>query len=116
MKTLFNRWSAIASVAGLLTVLLAGCVATGDGYGYGYAGGVGIGVDYYEPFGAYYGGWGPGYNVGPMRGGGYHPNRGGGQPPLHAFRPAPESHSLPSIPSRPHFGELRPHPGELRPH
>ena len=100
------RWSAIAFVIGLFTVLSSGCAVTGGGYGYGYDGGVGIGLDYYEPYGAYggwgpgYGGWGPGYHVGPFRDGAHRPDRGGGHPPPHAYRSAPASHPMPSIPSR----------------
>lgn len=51
---------------GLIALLmLAACVAAGyDGeVGVGYVGGV------YEPGGYEYGGWGPGYHVGPPRGG-----------------------------------------------
>jgi hypothetical protein len=51
---------------GLIALLtLAGCVVGGYGgdAGVGYVGGV------YEPGGYEYGGWGPGYRVGPPRGG-----------------------------------------------
>jgi hypothetical protein len=49
----------------LALMMLAGCVAAGyDGeVGVGYVGG------FYEPGGYQYGGWGPGYRVGPPRGG-----------------------------------------------
>jgi hypothetical protein len=93
------RWSAIAFVIGLFTALLSGCIVP-DG-GYGYYDDMGIGLDYYEPYGADYGGWRPGYRVGPFHDGGHHPGHGGGHPPPHAYRPAPESHPMPSIPSRP---------------
>jgi squid-like protein/heterogeneous nuclear ribonucleoprotein A1/A3 len=76
-----------------VAVLSGGCVAEG---GYGYAGGVGVGMDYYEPVGAIYGGWGPGYLVGPGRGG---PYRGGGGGVAHSYRSSPAGHSAPSIPS-----------------
>ena len=105
MKTLLLRWSAIAFVIGLFTVLSSGCVVTGGGYG--YDGGVGIGLDYYEPFGADYGGWGPGYRVGPVRGGAHRPDHGGGHEPPQTYRPAPASHSIPSIPSRSRSGGAR---------
>jgi hypothetical protein len=93
------RWLAIAFVIGLFTTLSSGCAVTGDGYGYGYDGDVGIGLDYYEPYGGDYGGWGSGYHVGPYRGGDHRPGRGGGHAPSHAYRSAPASHSMPSIPS-----------------
>jgi hypothetical protein len=116
MNILLLRWSAIAFVIGMFTVLSSGCVVTDDGYGYGYGyggyGGVSIGLDYYEPFGAVYGGWEPGYRVGPFRDGYHRPNRdvdrrpdrGDHPPPPHTYKPAPESHSMPSIPSHPRSG------------
>lgn len=110
------RWSTIAFVIGLLTLLTSGCVVTGDGYGDGYyGGGVGVGLDYYEPYNAYYGGWGPTYRVGPFHDGGYHPDRGSRLPP-HAYRSAPSSHSMPSIPSRSRSGGLRSRFNGSRPH
>ena len=105
MNTLLVRWSAIALVLGLFTVLSSGCVVPGDGYGYN--GDVGVGVDYYEPFGAIYGGWGPGYYVGPYRDGGHGAYRGGGRPSGHTYRPAPASHPMPSIPSGSRSGGSR---------
>src|SRR5665647_1011952 len=123
VNILLLRWSAIAFVIGLFTLMSSGCVATGGGYG--YDGGVGIGLDYYEPYGAFYGGWGPSYRVGPFRdgghrpdrdgghrpdrGGGHRPDRGGGQTTPHAYRSAPASHPMPSIPSRSRFGGSRSH-------
>lgn len=101
MNTLFLRWSAIAFATGLFTAL-PGCVVTDGGYGYGYGTSVGIGLDYYEPYGAYYGGWGPGYLVAPFPGG-HRPDHGGHQRP-HAYRTVPGSRSIPSIPSRSRFG------------
>lgn len=105
MKILLARWSATAFVIGLFTVMSSGCVVPGDGYGYDTR--VSIGVDYYEPYGAFYGGWGPGYNVGPYRDGNYRSGRGGGRPTPHAYRPAPESQSMPSLPSRPRSRDSR---------
>lgn len=101
MNNLFLRGSVLAFVMGLVTILPSGCVVPGEGYGYGYGYdvNVGIGLGYYEPFGVYYGGWGPGYRVAPYRDGRYRSERGGSPPP-HAYRPAPASRSLPSIPSR----------------
>src|ERR1700690_311661 len=104
MNSILLRGSAIAFVIGLFTVPLSGCVVAGGGYGYDSGVGVGIGLDYTEPYGAVYGGWGPGYAVGPVRGGGYRPDRGGGHPAPHAYRSAPVSHSIPSIPSRSRSG------------
>ena len=92
-----SPWPAAFLVIGLVSGLLSACVVS-DG-GYGYDGGAGIGMDYYEPYGAVYGGWAPGYHVGPVRDGDHRPDHGGGQSATHAFRSAPTSHSLPSIPS-----------------
>jgi hypothetical protein len=77
VTTLHARWSVTAFAIGLLAILASGCVV-GEG-GYGYVGDVGYGLDYYEPYGVRYGGWGPGYRVAPYRGG--------------------EHRSVPSIPS-----------------
>jgi hypothetical protein len=100
------RWPATAFAIGLFTVLLFGCVAPG-----GYGGGVAVGADYYEPFGVDYGGWGPGYQVAPFRGGYRRPGFvGGGRAPQHTYRPAPASRPMPSIPSR-----ARPSGGARRP-
>jgi hypothetical protein len=90
------RW-AIGIAGALSLAAIAGCAVDGVGVngtvGVGYVGG------YYEPYGYDYGGWGPGYAVGPYRGGhgGYVRDRGHAP----AFRPAPRGHSMPSIPSRP---------------
>jgi hypothetical protein len=91
MSTSLLRYSALALAIGLAAALSSGCVVGG----YGYDGNVGVG--YYEPFDADYGGWGPGYQVGPYRDGGDH--RGGRQGDAHAYRSAPVSRSMPSIPS-----------------
>ncbi len=87
-----NRWMAAGLGALVLTALHA-CVVSGVGVD----GTVGVGYDagYYEPFGYEYGGWGPGYRVGPGRGG----DRRGGHP-SGSYRAAPASRSTPSIPSR----------------
>ena len=100
------RWSAVVTAAGLFAVILAGCVVpVGGGYEDGGVA-IGLGVDYYEPYGAVYGGWGPGYRVAPFRGGGERREErgGGGREASHAFRPAPASHSVPSIPSHSRSG------------
>lgn len=67
MKHMPRTWK-VRAVGALALTSLAGCVAGGyDGdVGPGYVGYVG-GV--YEPGGYEYGGWGPGYRVGPPRGG-----------------------------------------------
>jgi hypothetical protein len=95
------------SVRGLIVVVsaaLGGCVV-GGGYdgGGGYEGGadVGYGVGFYEPYGYDYGGWGPGYGVGPPRRGFDRPGRSGSHPAPHpAYRPASPSRSMPSLPTR----------------
>jgi hypothetical protein len=88
------RWT-IVSMGALVFTALAGCAVEG------VSGEVGVGYvgDYYEPYGYDYGGWGPGYAVGPYRGGhgGFYRDRGHAP----AFRSAPQGHSMPSIPSRP---------------
>ncbi len=80
MSGLHRAWKVTA--AGLLLAAgLGACAVTGVGYDGGlYVGGV------YEAPGFVYGGWGPGYRVGPPRGGGF--ARGGG------------GRAAPSIPSR----------------
>ena len=93
MNNLLLRWLALAFGVGTLTILLAGCIVP-DGE-YGYDDGVSDGVDYYEPYGVVYGGWGPGYHVAPYRGGRPRRPDGGGHP----YRPAPASHPMPSLPS-----------------
>jgi hypothetical protein len=76
---------------GLLLAGLCACVAGG----YGYGGGVGYDAGFYEPYGYEYGGWGPGYFVGPARDGG----RGHGAPRSGGYRGAPAGRATPSIPS-----------------
>lgn len=100
MNTLFLRWSVRVFVVGTLTGLSTACVLSDGGYGYGYDDGGGYGAAYYEPYGVEYGGWGPGYHVAPFRGGGDHrPIGGGGHEATHAFRSAPASRSVPSLPA-----------------
>ena len=103
MKTLYRalRPAALIGLVALLT-LPAGCAVEG-GYAYGPAVSVGVGLDYYEPYGFDYGGWGPGYDVGPPRGGA--PHRGVG--PGRGFRPAPPGRAMPSIPSAARSGGAR---------
>jgi hypothetical protein len=95
MTSPFSRHRTTAFALGLLMVLASGCTIAGGGYGYDD----GIGLDYYEPSDGVYGGWGPNYRVGPLRDGGHFAGRGGGRPGPHAYRAAPASHAMPSIPS-----------------
>ncbi len=91
MNVVRNRW--MAAGLGVLTLtLLYACEVTGVGVD----GTVGYAGDYYEPYGYAYGGWGPGYRVGPYRGGDWH----GGGHPSRPFRSAAPSRALPSLPSR----------------
>jgi hypothetical protein len=95
----------------LMLIAPLGCTVTGAGYI--DDGTVGIGVDYYEPFGFDYGGWGPAYGVGPYRDGG-HRHDHGGSAPGRAYRPASPSRSIPSIPSHGRPGGGRPAGGAHR--
>jgi hypothetical protein len=96
MNSVFLRWFALALMIGLLAVMSFGCVMPGGGYGYG---GGGSGRGYYEPYGASYGGWSSGYRVAPYHDGDHRQDFGGGHPPSNAYRPAPASRAMPSIPS-----------------
>jgi len=98
----------IVGMIALLT-LPVGCAVDG-GYGYSPAVSVGVGLDYYEPFGFDYGGWGRGYDVGPPRGG--EPHRG--VAPARGFRLAPQGRAMPSIPSAPRASRARPAAGSRR--
>ena len=103
MKVMRIRWMA-ACLGALALAMLNACEVSGVGVdgsvGVGYVGG------YYEPYGYEYGGWGPGYRVGPGRGG---DRRGGGEGDhhqdapraSHTYRSAPASRPTPSIPNRP---------------
>jgi len=97
VKILLLRWLAFAFVVLTLTVLLSGCVVTDGGYGY-YDDGD-IGAAYYGPADVYYGGWGPAYHVAPYRGGEHRETSEGGHASTRAYRAAPASRSMPSIPS-----------------
>jgi hypothetical protein len=85
-----------------LVALPLGCAVTADGTS--SLGVASFGVDYYEPLGYDYGGWGPGYAVGPFRGGGERVGRRGGPPSGHPFRSAGPGRSMPSIPTGPRPG------------
>ena len=114
-----------ALAAAALVLGLAACAAydmggdyDDEGYGYpAYANvGVGYDMDFFQPFGYDYGGWGGEYNVGPWpggypqgvggwhggapMGGGWHGGGGGAGP----MRPAGPPHAMPSIPLRPGTG------------
>jgi hypothetical protein len=99
------RWLAIAFMVWTLTVLLSGCFFPGGGYGYDDGGG--IGAAYYGPPGYDYGGWGHGYQVAPFRRGDHRTISGGGRSSARAYKSAPASHSMPSIPSRSRSGGSR---------
>ena len=73
MNILLLRRLVFTFVLLTLTVLLSGCVIGGGGYD----GDASYGATYYEPSGAYYGGWGHDYQVAPFRGGEHRPTRGG---------------------------------------
>jgi len=83
------RRAGLSALGLLLLTGLSSCALTWGGYD----GDVGLafGGGYYQPYGYDYGGWGPGYHVGPGRGG---PVRGGGPG---NFRAA--SRQAPSIPN-----------------
>lgn len=91
------RLATAVGAAAVLLWMLSACTVTGAGVGVDYDAGYDAG--YYEPWGYDYGGWGPGYRVGPGRDG----DRRGDHSP-HGYRPAPSSRSMPSIPSHSHGG------------
>ncbi len=106
MSTHEPRVLALSVLPQLLLALLlvgfsTGCVVPGGDTSVG----VSYGVDYYEPYGYDYGGWGPGYRVGPPpRRGWQHDRHDFHRDPAprpHTFRPPSPSHSMPSIPDRP---------------
>jgi hypothetical protein len=94
MNPSLSRWLLVA-VSGIAVVILQSCVAGGGAY---YGGGVDVtyGADFYEPWGYEYGGWGPGYWVGPPRGGWDQHHHPGDRP--RPYRPV--ERSAPSIPNR----------------
>lgn len=89
MNAVSRTWK-IGAVALLAAAALAACAVEGVGYGGGDVGVSYVG-GFYEPFGYEYGGWGPGYRIGPPR------NRGGG-------RGGAPGRGVPSIPTTPHGG------------
>jgi hypothetical protein len=66
MSAMSQAWK-IAALGFLVLAGLSACAVEGgyggDSVGVGYVGG------FYEPYGYEYGGWSPGYRVGPPRGG-----------------------------------------------
>ncbi len=98
--TTMLRWSSITCLGASL-LLSVGCAVTDGGYGPGYD--VGVDAGYYEPGEIDYGGWGPDYYVGPYRDGYGYGGRGGygggRRSGRHAYRAAPSSRSMPSVPS-----------------
>jgi len=98
MNNLFQRWIRCVGGILLLTLLCGACVVPGDRY---VSGSVSYGVDFYEPYGRDYGGWGPGYLVGPPRTGDRHFDARHESPTRHSYRPAPRTRPMPSIPTRP---------------
>jgi hypothetical protein len=97
MNRSVRRSSALALVIASAAIL-SGCADGGGGYAYGGD----VGVDYYQPYGGYYGGWGGGYYVGPGRGGDGGDHHGGGRAPVgggsHAFHAPAAGRSAPSLP------------------
>lgn len=108
MIHLRTRGAAIALLIGLNTFWLAGCAVIDDG-GYGYNTDVRVGMDYYDPWLGGYDDWGPGYRVAPPRQTVPRPDFGRDRPSHQGgYRPAPGSHAVPTIPSRPHSRDGRP--------
>ena len=101
---IMRRASRLLTTASL-AMLLCACVVSDGGYGYG---GTSVGVDYYAPYGGYYGGWGPGYQIAPYRNGGdrFRDNHRNFPARSHTYRSPPASHPMPSIPGRPHPGRF----------
>ncbi len=110
MKTIVRRWPLLLlgalAAASLALTPLTGCVASAGVYAGDYDG------EYYYDAPGYvvYDGWGPTYHVGPPRGDrdhhdhdDHHDDHGGGNHPGHpAYRPAPSSRAVPSIPTQSH--------------
>lgn len=89
-------------IMGVACLAAAGCVVAGGGGGYGYDGG--LPGEYYQPAGFAYGGWGPGYNVGPYHGGGHYAGGYAGHGG-HYYRPASGGgRGMPGLPAGGHSG------------
>lgn len=103
MNALFLPRHFINMSIGLFVLAASGCVAPGGGFNQRTS----IGIGYYQPSGFSYGGWGPGYRVGPPRAGQFRRSRvfvGG--------RPTRFVRTVPSISSRTFRGGS---PGRFRP-
>lgn len=80
-----------AIIVGALPLITSGCVVPEGPYG--YHGSPGYDLGYYQSSGVHYGGWGAGYDVGPVHGGNnYHAP----PPPRHSWRPPPAHTPVPS--------------------
>jgi len=97
MNLTLSAWR-LALLAGAVPLLVSACVAYG-GPATQYEVGVEAGPGYYEPYGFDYGGWGGDYRVAPYRDGMRGGQRGGADHGARAFRAAPSSRAMPSIPS-----------------
>lgn len=84
MKTIPRRWR-VSALGLLLLAVLSACAVTGAGY---------VGGVYESDYDVV--GWRHGYHVGPPRGGERRPEHVSPR----AYRPAPPTRSVPSIPSR----------------
>lgn len=91
--TTVDRSLRTAALGLLLVSALQGCTVTGAGYDDTV--GVSYGLGFYEPMGYDYGGWGPGYRVGPPRG-----DDRRRQSSSRPFRSPHPSRATPSIPTR----------------
>lgn len=96
MRIVLRLWAASALGIAVLTSL-SGCVVPGGGYE--RSAGVVYGVSYYEPSGPNYDRWAPGYKFGPPRRGDPHADRAHYEASPRAYRPAPPSRPMPSIPT-----------------
>jgi len=90
MNSLYLYRSAAVAATAAFLILSSGCVVAPDGAYYNN-GGYAAYPGYYEPYGAYYGGWAPDYYVAPYRLRDDHRGHDAGR----HF-----SHATPSIPSR----------------
>lgn len=91
MNALHVRLPITIIIFGLFALLASGCVVPNGGY---------YDAGYYEPYGFNYGGWGPGYDVGPARARAFFGGHAFGRGAPHAFRPAAATRAMPTIPSR----------------
>lgn len=103
-----RRWAGFTRLVPL--ILLAYGYAGDSGYPYPPAISVGLGLDYYELCGFDYGGWAPGYRVGPPREGMRQPEVA----PCRGYRPPTAGRALPPIPSMPNWNGARPDGGRRR--